>query len=175
MIFSYQTDFQLSCSSGNGLVEQKFACELLSLQTCASDALSCETGGKWPRNSASQPVYAPSDVRAATSVELRVSKCATKMDGPNNALIFHLRDDHTRVRLQLLDGDPHSDYINANYIDGYHRPRHYIATQGPMQETVRDFWRMVWQENSASIVMVTNLVEVGRVSSSSELLKRTVF
>ncbi|MBN3320438.1 PTPRT phosphatase, partial [Atractosteus spatula] len=72
-------------------------------------------------------------------------------------------DDHTRVRLQLLDGDPHSDYINANYIDGYHRPRHYIATQGPMQETVRDFWRMIWQENSSSIVMVTNLVEVGRV------------
>ncbi|XP_031423828.1 receptor-type tyrosine-protein phosphatase T isoform X10 [Clupea harengus] len=71
--------------------------------------------------------------------------------------------DHTRVRLQPLDGDPHSDYINANYIDGYHRPRHYIATQGPMQETVRDFWRMIWQENSGSIVMVTNLVEVGRV------------
>ncbi|XP_029864750.1 receptor-type tyrosine-protein phosphatase T isoform X10 [Aquila chrysaetos chrysaetos] len=71
--------------------------------------------------------------------------------------------DHSRVRLQLLDGDPHSDYINANYIDGYHRPHHYIATQGPMQETVKDFWRMIWQENSASVVMVTNLVEVGRV------------
>ncbi|XP_009881867.1 PREDICTED: receptor-type tyrosine-protein phosphatase T, partial [Charadrius vociferus] len=71
--------------------------------------------------------------------------------------------DHSRVRLQLLDGDPHSDYINANYIDGYHRPRHCIATQGPMQETVKDFWRMIWQENSASVVMVTNLVEVGRV------------
>ncbi|KAM6147415.1 receptor-type tyrosine-protein phosphatase T isoform 6-T6 [Erethizon dorsatum] len=70
--------------------------------------------------------------------------------------------DHSRVRLLVLDGDPHSDYINANYIDGYHRPRHYIATQGPMQETVKDFWRMIWQENSASIVMVTNLVEVGR-------------
>ncbi|XP_052456177.1 receptor-type tyrosine-protein phosphatase T-like isoform X5 [Carassius gibelio] len=78
-------------------------------------------------------------------------------------IIAYPTDDHTRVRLQLLEGDPHSDYINANYIDGYHRPRHYIATQGPMQETVRDFWRMIWQENSASIVMVTNLVEVGRV------------
>lgn len=33
-----------------------------------------------------------------------------------------------------------------------------------MQETVFDFWRMVWQENTAAIVMVTNLVEVGRVS-----------
>lgn len=35
--------------------------------------------------------------------------------------------------------------------------------KGPMQETVFDFWRMVWQENTAAIVMVTNLVEVGRV------------
>uniref|UniRef100_A0A8C7HKD9 protein-tyrosine-phosphatase n=1 Tax=Oncorhynchus kisutch TaxID=8019 RepID=A0A8C7HKD9_ONCKI len=66
--------------------------------------------------------------------------------------------DHTRVRLQLLDGDPHSDYMNANYID-YFTP----LLPGPMQETVRDFWRMIWQENSGSIVMVTNLVEVGRV------------
>uniref|UniRef100_A0A4X2LPP0 protein-tyrosine-phosphatase n=1 Tax=Vombatus ursinus TaxID=29139 RepID=A0A4X2LPP0_VOMUR len=60
--------------------------------------------------------------------------------------------DHSRVRLLMLDGDPHSDYINANYID-----------VSPMQETVKDFWRMIWQENSASVVMVTNLVEVGRV------------
>uniref|UniRef100_A0A8C9TS02 Receptor-type tyrosine-protein phosphatase kappa n=1 Tax=Scleropages formosus TaxID=113540 RepID=A0A8C9TS02_SCLFO len=71
--------------------------------------------------------------------------------------------DHSRVRLQPLEGEQGSDYINANYIDGYHRPNHYIATQGPMQETVIDFWRMVWQENTATIVMVTNLVEVGRV------------
>ncbi|XP_034038391.1 receptor-type tyrosine-protein phosphatase mu-like isoform X3 [Thalassophryne amazonica] len=71
--------------------------------------------------------------------------------------------DHSRVRLQALEGEQSSDYINANYVDGYHRPNHYIATQGPMQETVFDFWRMVWQENMAAIVMVTNLVEVGRV------------
>ncbi|XP_074843533.1 receptor-type tyrosine-protein phosphatase mu isoform X9 [Carettochelys insculpta] len=71
--------------------------------------------------------------------------------------------DHSRVRLQPVEGETNSDYINGNYIDGYHRPNHYIATQGPMQETIYDFWRMVWHENTASIVMVTNLVEVGRV------------
>uniref|UniRef100_A0A673AID9 protein-tyrosine-phosphatase n=1 Tax=Sphaeramia orbicularis TaxID=375764 RepID=A0A673AID9_9TELE len=60
--------------------------------------------------------------------------------------------DHSRVRLQPQDGDGGSDYINANYVD-----------VSPMQETVYDFWRMVWQENTAAIVMVTNLVEVGRV------------
>ncbi|XP_072267525.1 receptor-type tyrosine-protein phosphatase mu isoform X10 [Pyxicephalus adspersus] len=71
--------------------------------------------------------------------------------------------DHSRVRLQSIEDEASSDYINGNYIDGYHRPNHYIATQGPMQETAYDFWRMVWDENTASIVMVTNLVEVGRV------------
>ncbi|XP_056437740.1 receptor-type tyrosine-protein phosphatase kappa isoform X3 [Gadus chalcogrammus] len=71
--------------------------------------------------------------------------------------------DHSRVILQPIEDDPSSDYINANYIDGYQRPSHYIATQGPVHETVYDFWRMAWQEQSACIVMVTNLVEVGRV------------
>uniref|UniRef100_A0AAY4D013 protein-tyrosine-phosphatase n=1 Tax=Denticeps clupeoides TaxID=299321 RepID=A0AAY4D013_9TELE len=76
------------------------------------------------------------------------------------SIIFY---DHSRVVLQPSEDDPSSDYINANYIDGYQRPSHYIATQGPVHETVYDFWRMIWQEQSACIVMVTNLVEVGRV------------
>uniref|UniRef100_A0A665W949 protein-tyrosine-phosphatase n=1 Tax=Echeneis naucrates TaxID=173247 RepID=A0A665W949_ECHNA len=69
--------------------------------------------------------------------------------------------DHSRVILQPIEDDPSSDYINANYIDVSGNASN--ATIGPVHETVYDFWRMVWQEQSACIVMVTNLVEVGRV------------
>ncbi|GMT14634.1 hypothetical protein PFISCL1PPCAC_5931, partial [Pristionchus fissidentatus] len=68
--------------------------------------------------------------------------------------------DHSRVRIDGLLG---SDYINANYIDGYERERAYIATQGPLSETADDFWRMVWEEGSCTIVMLTNLEEQNRV------------
>uniref|UniRef100_A0A7N6AYR2 protein-tyrosine-phosphatase n=1 Tax=Anabas testudineus TaxID=64144 RepID=A0A7N6AYR2_ANATE len=71
--------------------------------------------------------------------------------------------DHSRVRLQSQDGESGSDYINANYIDVIYCVCVCVCVSGPMQETVYDFWRMVWQENTAAIVMVTNLVEVGRV------------
>ncbi|XP_077866289.1 tyrosine-protein phosphatase 11-like, partial [Saccoglossus kowalevskii] len=56
-----------------------------------------------------------------------------------------------------------SEYINANYIFGYTSPREYIATQGPLPTSKNDFWRMVWEQNSPTIVMITQCVEKGRV------------
>ncbi|XP_049319845.1 receptor-type tyrosine-protein phosphatase H isoform X2 [Astyanax mexicanus] len=70
--------------------------------------------------------------------------------------------DLSRVKLTQQDG-PDSDYINANYMPGYNRnSRQYIAAQGPLPCTISDFWRMVWEQKSTAIVMLTNCVENGR-------------
>ncbi|XP_063041570.1 receptor-type tyrosine-protein phosphatase U-like [Engraulis encrasicolus] len=89
-----------------------------------------------------------------------VTKKKDKTKGRHDTILNH---DHDRVKLHSLLDDPNSDYVNANYIDGYQRSNHYIATQGPKQDMIYDFWRMVWQENCFSIVMITKLVEVGRM------------
>ncbi|XP_015208471.1 receptor-type tyrosine-protein phosphatase O isoform X2 [Lepisosteus oculatus] len=71
--------------------------------------------------------------------------------------------DFSRVKLISMHNDEGSDYINANYIPGYRSPREYIATQGPLPETKNDFWKMVLQQKSHIIVMLTQCNERRRV------------
>ncbi|KAL5486720.1 hypothetical protein EMCRGX_G019237 [Ephydatia muelleri] len=69
--------------------------------------------------------------------------------------------DASRVKLKELNDIPGSDYINASYIDGYNCQKIYIAAQGPTDETVNDFWRMVWEKRLGTIVMLTRCIESG--------------
>ncbi|XP_036023480.1 receptor-type tyrosine-protein phosphatase H [Onychomys torridus] len=71
--------------------------------------------------------------------------------------------DWSRVPLKPLDEEPGSDYINASFIPGLWSPKEFIATQGPLPHTVRDFWRLVWEQQSHTLVMLTNCMESGRV------------
>nr|XP_046237363.1 receptor-type tyrosine-protein phosphatase delta-like isoform X27 [Scatophagus argus] len=86
-----------------------------------------------------------------------------EVNKPKNRYANVIAYDHSRVLLSAIDGIPGSDYINANYIDGYRKQNAYIATQGSLPETFGEFWRMIWEQRSAIIVMMTKLEERSRV------------
>lgn len=86
--------------------------------------------------------------------------------------------DHTRVTLRkepittsssstTSSNGMTTDYMNANFIDGYKKVGRYIASQGPINATLDDFWRCVWQYHVQQIVMLTNLEESGKVGFNS--------
>ncbi|XP_069026422.1 receptor-type tyrosine-protein phosphatase delta-like isoform X22 [Embiotoca jacksoni] len=86
-----------------------------------------------------------------------------EVNKPKNRYANVIAYDHSRVLLSAIDGIPGSDYINANYIDGYRKQNAYIATQGSLPETFGEFWRMIWEQRSAIVVMMTKLEERSRV------------
>ncbi|XP_024858032.1 receptor-type tyrosine-protein phosphatase R [Kryptolebias marmoratus] len=88
--------------------------------------------------------------------ELDIPNCSTK-----NRYRTILPNPHSKVILKSKSSnDLLSSYINANYIRGYlGDSKAFIATQGPMVNTVNDFWQMAWQEEAPVIVMITKLKE----------------
>ena len=83
--------------------------------------------------------------------------------------------DTTRVRLRAVDLDvPGSDYVNANFVDGYSFQNAYIACQGPLSNTIEQFWMMVLQEKVQTIVMLTNLHENNRIKCDQVFFIKTV-
>ncbi|XP_062607516.1 receptor-type tyrosine-protein phosphatase T-like isoform X2 [Saccostrea cucullata] len=80
---------------------------------------------------------------------------------PKNRFKTTFPYDHSRIILK--DNNGNSDYINANFINGTDSEREYIASQGPKQSTLSDFWAMTWQENVTQIVVLTNLKEGAKI------------
>lgn len=94
-------------------------------------------------------------------------------------------DDYNRVVLDPIQGEHDSDYVNASYVDvslvgrlikiaacnaehkfllqSLLKPNAYIVTQGPTEETVIDFWRLVWHEKASCIVMLTKTFDFIKV------------
>ncbi|KAI8488818.1 hypothetical protein Bbelb_333360 [Branchiostoma belcheri] len=92
----------------------------------------------------------------------RITAAHLSVNSSKNRYTNILPYDHSRVELHPLEEDENSDYINANYIPGYRYEREFIATQGPVPFTVPDFWRMVWEQNSRVLVMLTQCWERGK-------------
>lgn len=68
----------------------------------------------------------------------------------------------TRVHLKRLNDDEKTEYINANFVKGpKDSTNYYIACQAPLENTISDFWRMIWEQNSRVIIMATDLTEGG--------------
>ena len=83
---------------------------------------------------------------------------------PNPATIVELTSTAGMPRLQF---DPGAfPYINANYIPGFDGKRTYIASQGPKEVGIPQFWRMIWQEGVKAVVMLTRFEERGKVKCS---------
>ncbi|XP_044199775.1 receptor-type tyrosine-protein phosphatase zeta isoform X1 [Thunnus albacares] len=58
-----------------------------------------------------------------------------------------------RSRVCLTASDTNSTgYINASYVLGHHHSKEFIVSQTPLSSTVADFWRMIWEHNTHTVV-----------------------
>ncbi|XP_043278887.1 tyrosine-protein phosphatase 99A isoform X3 [Venturia canescens] len=64
-----------------------------------------------------------------------------------------------RVHLTPKAGIDGSDYINATWFPGFQRNREFIVTQHPLKNTIKEFWQMMWDHNSKTVVMLTQCDE----------------
>lgn len=91
----------------------------------------------------------------------------TKATQVKNRWVNVLPNEACRVKLSRINNNPDTDYINASHVKSL-LPRVdtvYIATQAPVQESIADFWRMIWEQKCPFIVMLTALIEKGKAKA----------
>ncbi|KAL7665250.1 Protein-tyrosine-phosphatase [[Candida] zeylanoides] len=69
--------------------------------------------------------------------------------------------EHSRVKLRDVDAQQQCDYINASYLASSSGSQRYIATQGPLKDTVGDFWKIVVNDKVPLILSLTQETENG--------------
>ncbi|CAG0901062.1 unnamed protein product [Darwinula stevensoni] len=99
----------------------------------------------------------------ATDVHLTADTAALFENKSKNRYQNVLPYDHSLVKLKSTSKRSKGEYINASYVDGWDKDKAYIASQGPLPGTFGAFWQMVWEQRTATIVMITNLIERGRL------------
>jgi len=92
---------------------------------------------------------------------------ASSVNKDKNRYLNILPLESTRVKLELKEGVVGSDYINANFVNTENRM--YICCQAPLEETIEDFYRMLWQSNCSIVVMLTKYMEDGMVKATQYL------
>uniref|UniRef100_A0A4W5MUD1 protein-tyrosine-phosphatase n=1 Tax=Hucho hucho TaxID=62062 RepID=A0A4W5MUD1_9TELE len=120
-------------------------------------------------------LYAPStaagcggmeaEFKKLTSIKIQNDKMRTGNLPANmkkNRVLQIIPYEFNRVIIPVKRGEENTDYVNASFIDGYRQKDSYMASQGPLQHTIEDFWRMIWEWRSCSIVMLTELEERGQ-------------
>lgn len=102
-------------------------------------------------------------IEYVTGISLdQLKDCLLPANQPKNRYANVVAPDPTRVR---LSGGATLDYINANWVPGRvpNSDKRYIGAQGPLPNTVEDFWRMVYETGVSVIVMLTQVIESERV------------
>ncbi|MED6257088.1 hypothetical protein ATANTOWER_009842 [Ataeniobius toweri] len=102
------------------------------------------------------------DIKPVGTAQAKMHALAME-NKPKNRYNNVLPYDSSRVKLSVVRGSPNEDYINANYMPGYLSRKEFIAAQGPLPATVNEFWRMIWEKNVHTLVMLTRCNEQGRV------------
>ena len=64
-----------------------------------------------------------------------------------------------RIPLAPKPGVEGSDYINASWLHGHEKLKEFIITQHPTTGVKEDFWRMLWDHNAQTVVLLSAVEE----------------
>ncbi|OZJ03237.1 hypothetical protein BZG36_03438 [Bifiguratus adelaidae] len=110
-------------------------------------------------------------LRSASLTNYQFATTIASKESDKNRYIDIVPFDRNRVKLNVAKAptptesstEDASDYVNASFITPPHNVAiNFIASQGPLEETIGDFWLMAFQQDVKVIVCLTDIYELGR-------------